>query len=223
VLTVGSQTLSVTFTPTDTADYHTATGSVTLTVSSGTSILSINAASIAFGNVVLNTPTTQTVTLTSSGTGSVTVNSVTLTGTGFTLSGPTFPETLTTGQTANLSIEFDPTATGAASGTLTVVSTSSTNPTATIPVNGTGTATPYMVNLSWDAPTNSPVPVTGYNIYRAVSGSSTYTLVNPSVDTLTTYTDTSVQNGTVYNYEVESVDASGGTSAPTSPISVTIP
>jgi hypothetical protein len=223
VLTVGSQTLSVTFTPTDTADYHTATGSVTLTVSSGTSILSINAASIAFGNVVLNTPTTQTVTLTSSGTGSVTVNSVTLTGTGFTLSGPTFPETLTTGQTANLSIEFDPTATGAASGTLTVVSTSSTNPTATIPVTGTGTATPYMVNLSWDAPTNSPVPVTGYNIYRAVSGSSTYTLVNPSVDTLTTYTDTSVQNGTVYNYEVESVDASGGTSAPTSPISVTIP
>jgi Bacterial Ig-like domain (group 3) len=220
---VGSQTLSVTFTPTDTTDYNTATDSVMLTVNSGTSILSINATSIAFGDVALNTPTTQTVTLTSSGTGSVTVNSVTLTGIGFTLSGPTFPETLTNGQTATVSIEFDPTILGAAAGVLTVVSTSSSIPTATIAVTGTGTATAYVVDLSWDAPTDSTDPVAGYNIYRAVSGSSTYTLVNPSVDSLTTYTDSSVQNGTVYNYEVESVDASGVASVPTSPISVTIP
>ena len=219
----GSQTLSVTFTPTDTADYNTATDSVTLTVTSATSLLSINATTVAFGNVDLSTPTTQTVILTSSGTGSVTVNSVTLTGTGFTLSGPTFPETLTTGQQATLGIEFDPTVTGAVSGTLTVVSTSTTNPTATVSVTGTGIATSYQVNLSWDAPTSSTDPVAGYNIYRAVSGSSSYTLVNPSVDGQTSYSDTSVQNGTVYNYEIESVDASGNASAPTSPISVTIP
>jgi hypothetical protein len=223
VLAVGSQTLSVTFTPTNSTDYATATDSVTLTVNATTSILSINATSIGFGNVVLSTPTTQTVTLTSSGTGSVTVNSVTLTGTGFTLSGPTFPETLTPGQTATVGIEFDPTVLGAASGILTVNSTSSTNGTAVIPVTGIGIATSYVVSLSWDAPTSSTDPAVGYNIYRAVNGSSTYTLLNPSVDTLTTYSDSSVEEGTVYDYEIESVDASGNRSAPTSPVSVTIP
>ena len=223
VLAVGSQTLSVTFTPTNSTDYATATDSVTLTVNATTSILSINATSIGFGNVVLSTPTTQTVTLTSSGTGSVTVNSVTLTGTGFTLSGPTFPETLTPGQTATVGIEFDPTVLGAASGILTVNSTSSTNGTAVIPVTGIGIATSYVVSLSWDVPTSSTDPAVGYNIYRAVNGSSTYTLLNPSVDTLTTYSDSSVEEGTVYDYEIESVDASGNRSAPTSPVSVTIP
>jgi hypothetical protein len=39
VLTVGSQTLSVTFTPTDTADYTTAAKSVTLTVTKGTPVV----------------------------------------------------------------------------------------------------------------------------------------------------------------------------------------
>jgi hypothetical protein len=219
----GSQILTVTFTPTDTTDYNTASDSITLTVNAATSTLSINAITVAFGNVDLNTPAAQTVILTSSGTGSLTVNSVTLAGIGFSLSGPTFPATLATGQTATLGIEFNPTVTGAASGTLTVVSTSSTNPTATVPLTGTGIATSYMVNLSWDAPTDSAVPVAGYNIYRAVSGSPTYTLVNPSVDILTSYTDSSVQSGTVYNYEVESVDAAGVASAPTSPISVTVP
>jgi fibronectin type 3 domain-containing protein len=56
-----------------------------------------------------------------------------------------------------------------------------------------------------------------------VSGSSTYTLLNGSVDTLTSYVDSTVQNGTTYDYEVESVDASGVTSAPTSPLPVAIP
>jgi hypothetical protein len=224
VLATGSQTLSVTFTPTNTTDYATATDSVTLTVSAATSILSINATSIAFGNVALNTPTTQTVILTSSGTGSVTVNSVTLAGTGFTLSGPTFPETLTSGQTAQVGVEFDPTVLGAASGTLTVNSTSSTNPTAALAVTGSGiAATSYEVELSWDAPTDSTDPVAGYNIYRSPSGSSTYALLNSAVDTLTTYVDNTVQSGNAYDYIVESVDASGVESVPTSPVAVTIP
>jgi hypothetical protein len=219
----GSQILTVIFTPTDTTDYNTATDSVTLTVNAATPTLSINATTVAFGNVDLNTPATQTVILTSTGTGSVTVNSATLTGTGFTLSGPTFPETLATGQTATLGIEFDPTVTGAASGTLTVVSTSSTNPTATVSVTGTGIATAYVVNLSWNAPTDSTDPVAGYNIYRSPSGSSSYTLLNSTVDALTTYADSTVQDGNSYDYIVESVDASGVESVPTSPVAVTIP
>jgi len=215
--------LSVTFTPTDTTDYTTATQTVTLTISLGTSTLSINAASVGFGDVDLNTPTTQTVLLSSTGTGSVTVNSAVVAGSCFTLSGPAFPATLTTGQTATLEVVFDPTVTGAATGTLTVTSTSTSNPTAVIALTGTGIAAAYAVDLSWDAPSSSTDPVVGYNVYRAVSGSSTYALLNPSVDALTTYVDNNVLVGTSYDYIVESVDASGVESVPTSPIVVPIP
>ncbi len=223
VLTAGSHTITATFTPTDSTDYKTATATVTLTVNQGTSTLSINATSVGFGNVVLNTPSTQTVILTSTGTGSVTVNSAVLAGTGFTLSGPTFPATLTSGQTATLNVEFDPTALGAATGTLTITSTSSSNGTAVITLTGTGIAASYAVDLSWDAPSTSTDPVAGYNVYRALSGSSTYQLLNSSVDTQTTFTDSTVQSGQVYDYIVESVGASGVESVPTSPIVVTIP
>jgi hypothetical protein len=223
VLAVGSQTLSVTFTPTDTTDYTTATQTVTLAVNQGTSTLGINAASVGFGNVTLNTPATQTVILSSTGTGSVTVNSVVLTGSGFTMSGPTFPATLTPGQTATVGVEFDPTAAGAASGSLTITSTSSSNGTVVIPLTGTGVASSYAVDLSWDAPTSSPEPVAGYNVYRSPSGTSSYQLLNSAVDTQTAYVDSTVQTGQSYDYIVESVDASGVESAPTSPIAVTIP
>jgi hypothetical protein len=224
ILAAGSQTLSVTFTPTDTTDYTTATGSVTLTVNQGVSTLTINAASIGFGNVGLNQPATQTLILTSSGTGSVTVNSAVVAGAGFTLSGPTLPDTLGSGQTATLDVQYDPTALGASSGTLTITSTSSTNGTAVITLAGTGVATAYAVDLSWDAPASSSDPVAGYNVYKTPSGSSNYQLVGSTVGVgATSLTDSNVQDGQVYDYIVESVDASGVTSVPTSPLAVTIP
>jgi hypothetical protein len=223
VLAAGAQTLTAIFTPTDTVDYSTASASVALTVNQGTSTLSINATSVGFGNVALNQPATQTLTLSSTGTSSVTVNSAVLVGTSFTMSGSAFPTTLTPGQTATLGIQFDPTVVGAASGTLTVSSTSSSNGTATIAVTGTGTAASYAVDLSWDAPVNSTDPVAGYNVYRSPSGSSTYQLMNSSVESQTAYVDSNVQNGTSYDYIVESVDSSGVESVPTSPVAVTIP
>jgi hypothetical protein len=223
VLAVGIQTLSVTFTPTDTTDYTTATQSVLLTVNAGASMLSINASSVGFGNVGLNTLATQTVTLTSTGTASVTVNSATVTGTGFSLAGSTFSATLTPGQTATLGVQFDPTAAGAVTGSLTIISSSSGNGTVVIPLTGTGTTSSYAVDLTWNAPTSSTDPIAGYNVYRAPSGSSMYQLLNSSVDTQTTYTDSTVQSGQSYDYIVESVDDSGVASAPTSPIAVTIP
>jgi hypothetical protein len=223
VLAAGSQTLTVTFTPTDSNDYSTATGSVTLTVNQAVPTLSINASSVAFGSVNFGQPATQTLTLTSTGNVSVTVNSAAVAGTGFTLSGATLPVTLAPGQTSTLGVEFNPTVTGAATGTLTVSSTSSTNGTATVALTGTGTATSYQVNLSWDAPASSPDPVAGYNVYRAPSGSTLYQLVNPSVESLTAYVDTTVVAGSSYDYIVESVDASGVASVPTSPVLVTIP
>jgi Abnormal spindle-like microcephaly-assoc'd, ASPM-SPD-2-Hydin len=183
--------------------------------------LSISPTSVAFGNVQVNTASTQTVTLSSTGTATVTVSAATVTGTGFTVSGGTFPVTLNPGQTATLNVQFDPTTTGAATGQLTIQSNSSSSGTAVISLSGTGT--PPEVNLSWDAPSSSTDPVAGYNIYRSTGGSSSYQLLNSSIDTETTYVDSTVQSGTAYTYYVESVDFSGVQSVPSNQVSVTIP
>ena len=81
----------------------------------------------------------------------------------------------------------------------------------------------HSVTLSWDAPTSSTDPVVGYGIYRAVSGSSSYQLLNLSVDTETTYVDSTAKSGATYIYYVESVDSSGNQSVPSNQVSVTVP
>jgi hypothetical protein len=185
--------------------------------------LSISSASISFGNVNLNTPTTQSVTLTSTGTGSVTVSSAIVSGTGFSLSGASFPLTLNPNQTVTLTVQFDPTTAGSATGSLTIVSTSLTNPTTVVSLSGTGGADSYSVSLTWTAPTSSTDPVAGYDVYRTLSGGSSYQLLNAEVVTTTTYTDTSVQSGQTYDYVVESVDAEGVTSVASNTAAIAIP
>ncbi|MGB8538506.1 MAG: choice-of-anchor D domain-containing protein [Acidobacteriaceae bacterium] len=209
--------------------------SVTLTASAGgvskTFALQLNAAvptltispaSLAFGNVTVNTASTLPVTLTSTGTAPVTINSATLTGTGFTMSGATFPVTLNPSLAITLDVQFDPTATGAVTGQLTIQSNSSTNATVMVGLSGTGSAS-HQVTLTWDAPSSSTDPVAGYHVYRSTGGSSAYQLLNSSADTQTTYVDTNVQSGTTYDYIVKSVDASGVESTASNEATATIP
>jgi hypothetical protein len=222
-----SATFAATVSPVSSAQAVTLTasaGSVSkafaLELTPSAATLTLNATSVAFGNVGLNTASTQSVILTSTGGSPVTVSAVALTGTGFTVSGVTFPITLTTGQTATLNVQFEPTAVGAETGTLTITSNSS-SATPVVALSGTGANT--AVNLSWNAPSSSADPVAGYNIYRTPSGSTTYELVNSSVNAATTYADSSAQAGATYIYMVESVDASGIESAPSNSINVTVP
>ena len=93
--------------------------------------------------------------------------------------------------------------------------------TVTLPKGVTG----YQVNLSWDAPTSSPDPVAGYNAYRSPSGVASYQQLNATELPLTptTYSDVTVVGGNSYDYIVESVDASGVTSAPSNVATVSIP
>jgi hypothetical protein len=191
----------------------------------GTTALALGSSTVAFGSVSLNTPSTQTVKLTSSGTSSVTVSAATIKGTGFTMSGVTTPLTLAAGQTATLDLVFDPTVAGTDTGTVTISSNATSGATSTISLTGTGSSasTAYRVELSWDAPANSSAAVTGYHIYRAPSGSTAYQLLNTAVNTPTTYTDTTVQSGTTYTYEVMSVDAAGAQSAPSNVYAAAIP
>ncbi len=102
--------------------------------------LTISATSLTFGDVTVNTASTQPVTLTSTGTAPVTINSAALSGAGFTVSGATLPATLNPNQSLTLNVQFDPAAAGAATGQLTIQSNSSTNSTAVVNLSGTGTA-----------------------------------------------------------------------------------
>ena len=184
--------------------------------------LTLGATSVSFGDVNLNTPATQSVTLTSSGTAALTISGASITGTGFSMSGVSTPLTLNPGQAATLEVEFDPTASGAVTGAVTLTSNASGG-TATVALTGTGQAASYEVQLSWDAPSNPSDPVVGYNVYRAVSGSTSYQLLNTSATASTDYTDSTVADSTAYTYYVESVDAEGNQSAPSNTYNVTIP
>jgi fibronectin type 3 domain-containing protein len=130
--------------------------------------------------------------------------------------------TLTPTQTLTVTVQFEPTAAGAVTGQLAISSNSTTGGTADVALSGTGTAVAHSVDLSWTAPSDSPVPVAGYNIYRAISSGS-FVLVNSSPDSSTTYVDSTVVSGTTYNYYVESVDSSGVESVASNAITVAIP
>lgn len=204
----------------------TASGSsltLALQLSAATPTLTLNATSIAFGDVSLNTPATQSLVLSSTGTTAVTINSASLTGTGFSMSGVTFPVTLNPGQQVTLNIQFDPTTAGSVTGKLTITSNSSSNSTAQVTLSGNGVATSYSVDLTWSAPSSSTDPVAGYHVYRAANGSTTYQLLNSTLTTTTTYSDTKVSSGTSYSYYVVSVDSGGTESSPSNTWSTSIP
>ena len=204
-----------------TASAGSVSKSFALQLNAAVPTLTVSPTSLAFGNVTVNTASTLPVTLTSTGTAPVTINSATLSGTGFTMSGATFPVTLNPSLAITLDVQFDPAATGAVTGQLTIQSNSSTNGTVVISLSGTGI--PHQVDLSWQAPSSSTDPVAGYNVYRSTGSSSSYQLLNSSVDTQTTYVDSTVQSGVTYDYIVESVDSSGVESTPSNEVTVTIP
>jgi hypothetical protein len=186
-----------------------------------TPTLSINATSLSFGNVLVNSPQTQSITLSSTGAGAVTINSAAVTGNGFTVSGMTFPATLNPGQSATLNVQFDPTTAGAVTGQLTISSNSSTNGTASIGLSGTGAN--HQIALNWNAPGASANSIAGYRIYRAQSGSSSFQVLNSSLATQTSYTDMTAQNTTSYQYYVTAVDSTGTESAPSNQTTVSVP
>jgi hypothetical protein len=186
---------------------------------SGTATLSVNSTSVAFGNVPVGTKATQSLTLSSTGTAAVTVSSATASGTGFTVSGATFPLTLNAGQTATLSLQFAPTATGSDTGKLTIASNSSTGSSTAVALSGA--AVPLSVALSWSAPSGDTI--SGYNIYRATGSSSSFQKLNSSVNAPVSFSDATVAANTSYQYYVTSIDSSGAESVPSNTATVAVP
>jgi hypothetical protein len=80
-------------------------------------------------------------------------------------------------------------------------------PTSLIATNGAGDA----IDLAWTAPTGEPV--TGYNVYRAISGSGSYTRIASTVAPTVTYTDSTSVSGTTYDYYVTATNPGGESGA----------
>lgn len=178
--------------------------------------LTVSPASLSFGNVDIGSSTTQPATLSATG-GSVTVSSASSSSSQFSISGTSFPFTLNSGQSAQVSVVYAPTTAGPVSATVTF--TTSTNAKGTESESGTGITPTYSVDLSWNASTSS---VTGYNVYRGTTAGS-YTKINSTLDPSTTYTDNTVTAGTTYYYAATAVNSSGQESSYSSPIQVTVP
>jgi hypothetical protein len=110
--------------------------------------LTLSATTLSFGSVAVNSSTTQSLSLTSSGTSPVTVNSASISGAAFSIVGATLPATLNSGQSITLQVQFKPTATGLATGNLTISSNSTTGGTAVVSLSGTGTTANSQLTLS---------------------------------------------------------------------------
>jgi fibronectin type 3 domain-containing protein len=136
------------------------------------------------------------------------------------MSGATFPLTLNPSQTATLSLQFEPTVTGAATGNLTITSNAASNSTDVVALSGTGV--PLEVDLTWSAPSTSD-SIAGYNIYRAASSTSSFARLNASVNSPASFMDSTVTAGTTYQYYVTSVDSAGTESTPSNTATVAVP
>lgn len=109
-----------------------------VTANSVSAALSISSVSLAFGNTVVKTAASRSLTLTSTGAGALTISAATISGSGFSFSGPTFPMTLASGQSATLTVSFNPALSGAAAGTLSISSSAASNSTTAVSLSGTG-------------------------------------------------------------------------------------
>jgi hypothetical protein len=109
--------------------------------------ISVAPASVSFGNVAVNTTTTQTIKLTNSGTASLTLSQAPVSGNGFSISGLTLPLTLGPAQSTNFSVAFAPAGIGSASGSLSLVSNAS-NSLLAIPLSGSGVATASLLGAN---------------------------------------------------------------------------
>jgi hypothetical protein len=174
--------------------------------------LSITPATINVGSVTVGTSGTQTGTLSATG-ASVTVSSIGLSGTNaseFSISGLSFPVTVTTSQPVSFTVTFTPGATGAASASASFTSTASNSPSA-VTLTGTGTAAPvHSVSLSWAA--SSSPGITSYNVYRAIyraNACGSYSNIGSTAGSSTAYVDNVVADGTTYCYATTAVDPSG--------------
>jgi hypothetical protein len=181
------------------------TSKQTTNTNPGAGQLSVSPANMPFGSVAVGSNSVKQGTLTA-GTSDITVTSAAWNGTGYSLSGITFPVTVPAGQNVPFTVTFAPQAAGSTPGSVVFDSNATNSPT-TETLAGTGTQqqqSQHSVALTWDPSTSQ---VVGYNVYRRIGSSGSYAKLNSSLNATTSYTDSSVQSGQTYDYVTTAVDS----------------
>ena len=166
-----SGTLSVTSNATD------GTVSVALTGTGTAPSLSVSPATLAFGSVSVGGNSTASAMLTNSGNVSLTITSASLSGSAFSMSGLSTPLTLAANQSSTFSVQFAPTATGSASGSITLTSNAPGSPM-TISLTGTGVSATLQLTFS-------PTALNFGNVQVGNTGTETATLTNSGNSSVT--------------------------------------
>ena len=179
--------------------------------------LTASATSLNFGNVLVSNSENKDVTITNSGNANVTITGVTASGAGFSASGGS-NVTLAPNQSETVTVSFNPRSKGLLAGTLTV---SSNAPNVEISLDGTGMqGSGHTVIVTW-APSTSPV--IGYFIYRRTGTIGSFSRLDSSIDSLTSFADSNVADGATYYYVITAVSAGDVESQFSAEVSVTIP
>ena len=131
--------------------------------------LSANPSVVSFGSLAVGNSSLISVTLTNTGTGSIAISSGSASGSGFSMTGLS-AATLNAGQSTSFNVKFAPTAAGAASGSVSIVSNAPGSPLA---ISLSGTATQSQPGLTIN-PTNVPFG----NISVGSNSSQSVTLTN---------------------------------------------
>ena len=184
--------------------------------------LAATPASLSFGSVKDGTTETKTVTLESTGNANADISSVSISGAGFKVSGAGSGTILKPGQTLYLAVTFRPSQSGNTGGALDIASNAPNSPLR-VPLAGSGTTsqTAHSVDLQWNPSSSSSI--VGYNVYRGGKSAGPYAKLNGTIDSSTSYRDTSVASGQTYYYVVAAVSSKGIQSTFSSVVSVTIP
>jgi hypothetical protein len=186
----------------------------------GAGTLAVSPTTMNFGNVAVGSSASLNGSLSAS-TSDVAVSSAAWNGSGYSVSGITFPVTVPAGQSVNYTVTFTPPASGASSGSITF-SSNATDPSLNQTFNGNGAQTStHTVALSWSPSTST---VSGYNLYRGTQTGGPYsTKLNSSLIAGTSFTDSGLVSGTTYYYVSTAVDSNNVESAYSNEASAAIP
>ena len=167
--------------------------------------LAVSPSTLNFGNVTVGSSSSLTGTLSATN-ADVVVSSATWSGSGYSVSGITFPVTVAAGKSTNYTVTFDPPAAGVSSGSISFLSNASDSSLSQTfsGDGGTQTSPQHTVSLSWSPSTST---VIGYNLYRGIQSGGPYAKLNSALLSTTSYTDASVQSGATYYYVSTAVNS----------------
>jgi Abnormal spindle-like microcephaly-assoc'd, ASPM-SPD-2-Hydin len=185
-----------------------------------TSTLSASPSTLSFGQVAVGGAASSAVVLSNTGTSAVSVTAASLTGSGFSLTGVSFPFSIAARSSYIATVNFVPSSAGTASGSIAFVSNAMNSPTS-VTINGSGVvAPPHTVSLSWQP---SALVISGYNIYRSMTGGGPYARLNAIVSPVSSYLDSAVLSGQTYYYVVTAVSSTGAESEYSNQVKAVIP